>query len=120
MGDTLVSLGPGDPMRDLWLPKVSSDQLLLQCTIYAAAVHMSAIYGLDLMFNIDVITHRAESLALLNKRLSDPRHAANNITLTAVLRILGQVVCSYIKTPMVITNSFTDCVRKHSRNDVAS
>ncbi len=95
MGDTLVALGPGDPMIELWLPRVSCDQQLLQCTIYAAAVHMSAIYGMALMFNVDVITHRIGSLTLLNRRLSDPPpHAVNDITLTAVLRILGQVVCT--------------------------
>lgn len=94
MGYSLIPLGPGDPMRDVWLPKTFSDQLLLQCTLYTASVHMSAIYGMDLMSNIDVVTHRAGSLALLNQRLASPLQAVNDITLTAVLRFLGQVVSS--------------------------
>jgi hypothetical protein len=95
MTNTFIALGPGDPMKDIWLPMIFSDQLLLQCTLYTSSVHMSAIYGIDAMYNVDVVTHKAETLSLLTKRMGDPRHAVNDRTLTAVARFLGQVVCKF-------------------------
>jgi hypothetical protein len=91
-------------MRDVWLPMIFSDQLLLQCTMYTTSVHMSAIYGMDLMSSIDVVTHRTGTLALLNQRLSDPLRAVNDITLLSVLGFLGQVVCKPYKLEDIATN----------------
>ena len=120
MGDSLVVLGPGDPMRDVWLPIIFSDQLLLQCTMYTTSVHMSAVYGMDLMFNIDVVTHRAGALALLNQRLADSLQAVTDITLTSVLGFLGQVVRNRCMVETVTTKTFIDCVYEHPRNNIAS
>lgn len=94
MVDSLVNLGSGDPMKDAWNSIILSDQLLLQCSLYTAAVHMSAIYGIDNLSNVDVVTHRTETLALLNQRLMDPALAINDVTLTSVLGFLAQVVSS--------------------------
>lgn len=93
MTNSFVVLGPGDPMKDIWLPMIFSDQLLLQCTLFTSSIHMSAIYGIESMDNVDVVIHKAETLSLLMKRLGDPRHAVNDQSVTAVARFLGQVVC---------------------------
>lgn len=93
MRNSFVALGPGDPMEDIWLPMIFSDQLMLQCTMYTCSVHMAVIFGIDVMESMDVVTHRMETLSLLTKRLGDPNQAVNDITLTAVARYVGQVVC---------------------------
>lgn len=93
MRNAFVALGPGDPMIDIWLPMILSDQLLLQCTLYTSAIHMSMIFGIDVMESMDVWTHKTETLSLLTKRLGDPNYAVNDVSLTAVARYVGQVVC---------------------------
>ncbi|KAL2070213.1 hypothetical protein VTL71DRAFT_13239 [Oculimacula yallundae] len=92
MADSLVNLGSGDPMRDAWNSILLSDALLLQCSLYTAAVHISAIYGINNNSNIDVVVHRSETLVLLNQRLTRPAEAINDVTLTAVLGFLAQVI----------------------------
>ncbi|KAH8816989.1 hypothetical protein F5884DRAFT_778150 [Xylogone sp. PMI_703] len=92
MGESLVALGPGNPMKEVWLPVIFSDQLLLQCTMYTSSVHMSSIYGIDIMYNPDVVAHRIRTLVLLNQRLANPVQAVNDITLTSVMGFLGQVI----------------------------
>jgi len=77
--------------------------------MYTTSVHMSAIYGVDLMSNIDVVTHRAGSLALLNQRLADSPQAVNDITFTSVLAFLGQVVCKPRKREKT-TENFVGCL----------
>lgn len=98
MRNAFVALGPGDPMMDIWLPVILSDQLLLQCTLYTSAIHMSTIFGIDVMESMDVVTHKTETLSLLTKRLGDPSHAVNDVSLTAVARYVGQVVCKFQAT----------------------
>jgi hypothetical protein len=98
MGYTLIPLGPGDAMASLnevWMPIVFSDNLLLQCSLYTAAVQMSSMFGMPLMSNVDVVKQKAGALTLLIQRLADPDllQSINDATLSCVLGIVGQVVC---------------------------
>lgn len=105
MRNSFVALGPGDPMEDIWLPMIFSDQLMLQCTMYTCSVHMAVIFGVDVMESMDVVTHRMETLSLLTKRLGDPNQAVNDITLTAVARYVGQVVCRFQAAILILLTS---------------
>lgn len=120
MGESLVALGPGNPMKDVWLPVIFSDKLLLQCSIYTSSVHMSSIYGIDIMYNVDVMNHRMRTLILLNERLASLTEAVNDITLTSVLGFLAQVVCAIIYSFAFVLKVFADRMSECRRNKAAS
>ena len=95
MPKSLVPLGPGDPMRDAWLPMIFSDPILLEQALYTAAIHMSALCGMKT--NPDIAIHKVETLSLLNQRLSNPLNGINDTTLCVVIGFIGQVVCYIFK-----------------------
>jgi hypothetical protein len=89
--NALVPLGLTNPIRDIWLPLIFSDPLLFQSTIFTTSVHLSAYQPLGYD---EVGQFKGETLALLNRRLADPREAVTDITIATVLGFIHESIVS--------------------------
>ncbi len=91
MSSSLVPFGGIDPMQDVWLPWVVSDQLLLASTLFQASVQLSV---LNPSAGVESAIWRGATLSLLNKRLASSSQPVNDITIASVLLLTHQSVRS--------------------------
>ena len=85
----LVPFGGLDPMRDLWLPWVLSDQLLFSSSLLRASVHLSA---LNSSADTESARWRGITLSVLNTRLANSTQPVNDITVASVILLAHQSV----------------------------
>ena len=76
---------------------ILSDQLLLQTTIFLAAVNLAAAIEQHPSSHLETVLHREKTLSLLNNRLSNPICAVNDITIATVSLLIQQSVSVDLK-----------------------
>jgi hypothetical protein len=91
MSYSLIPFGGMDPMRDVWLPWVLSDQLLFASMLFRASVPISLLASSP---DIESMIWRGATLSLLNRRLASPTQAVNDITVASVISLTQQSVRS--------------------------
>lgn len=89
MGSFLVPFGGLDPMRDLWLPWILSDQLIFASSLLRASAHLSA---LNSTADTESSRWRGVTLSLLNSRLASSSQPVNDITVASVILLAHQSV----------------------------
>jgi hypothetical protein len=86
----MIPLGPFDPMKNVFLPLVISNPLLVQAALVQSATHLAALYSWDPTAVGSV--YRSETVRMLNERLKSPSKAVTDDTIAAVISLATNAV----------------------------
>jgi len=82
-----------NPMTTRWIPMAIRDQALLHSTIFSAGGHLALLEGTFGSENSEYLTHKTETIRIINGRIPDLSQAMTDETLGAIaLLVTDQVV----------------------------